>query len=128
MTITPKIWGTTECLLPEPNCEVHRLSIKAGFRCSHHKHHGKANFFFVMQGHLFIDVWRSDDQGFDEISLAPGEAMTVPAGVAHRFRTGDQSCEALEIYYHEPLAEDIERFDQGGRVDMADRTVAHYHV
>ena len=128
MTITPKIWGTTERLLSEPNCEVHRLSIKPGFRCSHHKHHGKANFFLVMRGHLFIDVWRTDDQGFDEISLGPEEAMTVPAGVAHRFRTGDQPCEALEIYYHEPLAEDIERFDQGGRVDIAERTVEHHHV
>ena len=128
MTMTAKIWGTTECLLPEPNCEVHRLHIKPWFRCSHHRHHGKANFFYVVSGRLFVDVWRADDQGFDELALGPGEAMTVPAGVAHRFRSGDQPCEALEIYYHEPLAEDIERFDQGGRVDMADRIVAHHHV
>lgn len=127
MTITPKIWGTTECLLPEPNCEVHKLDIKPHHRCSHHRHNGKANWFYVEKGLLYIDVWRADNEGFDEIPLKPGEAMTVPAGVAHRFRTGDEPCEALEIYYHEPLAEDIERFDSGGPVS-ADLTVAHHQV
>lgn len=128
MTMMAKIWGTTECLLAAANCELHRLHIKPLFRCSHHKHSAKANCFYVKSGLLFIDVWRSDDKGFDEIRLSPGETMTVPAGVAHRFRTGDQPCEALEIYYHEPLAEDIERFDTGGRVDMVDRTVEHHRV
>jgi mannose-6-phosphate isomerase-like protein (cupin superfamily) len=127
MTITPKIWGTTECLMPAPNCEVHKLKIKAHHRCSHHRHHGKANFFYVESGHLYIDVWRADDQGFDALLLRAGEALTVPAGVAHRFRTDDEPCEALEIYYHEPLAEDIERFDQGGPVDTV-RTIAHHQV
>jgi mannose-6-phosphate isomerase-like protein (cupin superfamily) len=127
MTLTPKIWGTTECLLPEPNCEVHKLHIKPHHCCSHHRHHGKANFFYVERGSLFIDVWRTDDQGFDEVPLRAGESMTVPAGIAHRFRTGEERCEALEIYYHEPLAEDIERFDQGGPVG-SEIAIEHHQV
>lgn len=132
MTITAKVWGTTECCLPEPNCEVHRLIIKPHHRCSLHRHHAKANFFYVLSGHLYVDVGRTDGGGLDAIRLGANESMTVPAGVIHQFRTGSEPCEALEMYYHEALAEDIERVNEGGPVrdgdEWANRSVAHHRV
>lgn len=114
MTIAGKIWGTTECVLATPTIEVHRLWIEPRHRCSLHRHNRKWNAFYIIAGRLFIDVERFDYSLADTTELGPGMAATVPPGEYHRFRTGGEPCEALEIYYLDALSDDIERRDRGG--------------
>lgn len=114
--ITEKIWGTTDALIVTPMFEMHRLVIQPHYRCSYHEHQFKHNAFYVINGQLFIDVQRPGrfrGRVTDEHELRTGDTFTVAPGVAHQFRTGQERCIALEMYYTEPLSEDIHRFDQG---------------
>lgn len=117
MSITGKVWGTTEIVLSTPLIEIHKLTIKPRHRCSLHVHRHKCNAFLVTSGRLFIDVTKNDYPLTDITELKAGELMTVPPGEHHQFRTGDDPCEAFEIYYPEALSEDIVRKDYGGTVD-----------
>ncbi len=118
---TGKVWGSTEVLASTPLMEMHRLIIKPQHQCSLHVHKYKWNGFYVISGNLMIDVVKTDYALTDTTWLAEGEYTAVKPGEHHRFRTGDQPCEALEIYYTEPLSEDIIRKDKGGPVDGDDR-------
>lgn len=111
-----KIWGTTELLLSTPLCEIHRLGIKPNHQCSLHKHNYKWNAFYVLSGTLYIDVEKKEYKLVDTTKLSAGDITTVPPGEYHRFRTWDDTCLALEIYYCEPLAKDIHRLDVGGPI------------
>jgi mannose-6-phosphate isomerase-like protein (cupin superfamily) len=46
-----------------------------------HKHDDQDEFFFVLDGELFLDV-----EGPGTITLAPHQGYTVPKGVMHRTR------------------------------------------
>ena len=117
MTALEKIWGTTEPLVQTPMFEMHRLTIKPGFRCSLHVHKYKWNAFFVIFGDLFIDLV-TGDLGAPVVveRLGPGGFTTVAPGVHHQFRTEADGpvTSALEMYYIEPLSEDIVRRNVGG--------------
>lgn len=116
MSVTGKVWGTTERQIATPLFEKHLLRIKPKHRCSLHRHHRKWNAFTVIHGVLLIDVVMGD-RTIDTTKLCPGETTTVAPGVFHRFRTGDGPCVATEEYYPETLSEDIQRMDQGGPVE-----------
>jgi mannose-6-phosphate isomerase-like protein (cupin superfamily) len=94
--------------------EMHRLKIKPGMQCSLHIHQFKHNAFFILGGQLFIDKCESDFKPIETKALYSGEFYTVGPGVHHRFRTGLGQCWALEMYYTEPLTEDIIRRNVGG--------------
>lgn len=112
-----KIWGDTEPMILTPMFEMHRLMIKPFHVCSIHTHQFKHNAFFVVRGTLFVDSWIEKGNGrADAIRLEPGACYTVAPGVRHRFRTGEQECYALEMYYTEPLSEDIQRENVGGPI------------
>lgn len=115
--VTGKVWGTTEVVLSTALIEVHKLSIKPNYRCSLHQHRRKWNAFIVMSGRLFIDVVKNDYPLTDVTELKAGDLMSVPPGEHHQFRTGDEGCEAFEIYYPEALSEDIVRKDHGGKIE-----------
>jgi mannose-6-phosphate isomerase-like protein (cupin superfamily) len=112
-----KVWGSTEELLSTPMLSLHRLKIFHNHHCSLHVHRFKWNGFYVIRGKLFIEVIKNDYALTDVTELAPGDITTVKPGEHHRFRTGDENCEALEFYYTEPLSEDIIRKDKGGPVE-----------
>lgn len=121
MITTDKIWGTTTALVSTPMFEMHRLFIKPWHRCSLHSHKTKHNAFFVISGCLHIDggkpelddpIWRPHEL----VTLRQGDCWTVAPGVWHQFRTGYDACVALEMYYTEPLSEDIIRYNTGGPV------------
>ena len=64
-------------------CKVNDSVVRAGvvegeYHC--HKHDDDDEFFFVMQGTLFIDL-----EG-RIVELAPGQGFVVPKGVLHRTR------------------------------------------
>ena len=114
--ITEKIWGTTEALIRTPMFELHRLFVKPMHRCSLHLHQFKHNAFYIISGQLFIDSIVSDlsSAPVENICLYARDTFTVAPGVHHQFRTGDFECTALEMYFTEPLSEDIIRRNVGG--------------
>jgi mannose-6-phosphate isomerase-like protein (cupin superfamily) len=105
-SLTGKIWGTTELLLPGKMCEIHRLVVKPNAQCSRHRHDHKWNAFLVLEGALSIDVFQKAYELVDTTELRAGDLTTVAPGLDHMFRTGDQPCVALEIYYPK-LCEDL---------------------
>ena len=111
---TGKVWGQTELLLQTPTIEIHRLTIEPRMACSLHKHEFKWNAFFVSRGMLMIEVQKNNYKLTDITTLGPGDLCTVKPNEFHRFVTGDEPCEGIEIYYTEPLSEDIVRQTTGG--------------
>lgn len=110
-----KIWGTTEPLIATPLFEMHRLALIPEHRCSLHVHRHKWNAFYVIDGKLFIDIVEGDmNAAVISVELGSGDHTTIAPGVHHQFRTGKGPCNALEMYYTEPLSEDIIRRNVGG--------------
>jgi mannose-6-phosphate isomerase-like protein (cupin superfamily) len=66
-------WNRTLCAV---NDAWVRLGVMEG-DFHWHKHEGEDEFFFVLEGHLDIEL---EDR---MVSLRPGQAFTVPAGVMH---------------------------------------------
>jgi len=107
-----KVWGETEELFNSGTVSVHYLKIKKGGYCSEHRHHSKANIFYVIQGNLALTIWNSKG-GQDETIIWQGESSEIPPGVYHKFRAlTDVEC--LEIYEVKFRGADIERRTQGG--------------
>lgn len=117
--IRGKAWGHTRVLLQRPTIEMHRMSIAPNYRCSMHKHCHKWNAFLVISGTLTIFVRKNDYPLEDKTRLGPGEIMEVAPGEFHRFESGEDPVDALELYYLEPLSDDIVREDCGGAVNAA---------
>lgn len=117
MSVVTKAWGTTECLLATPLVELHRIHVLPGGYCSVHKHHGRANVFYVVAGELEVEVWADDPtpefSAFLTQPLVAGEIYTVGPGSVHKFRSR-RGAEVLELYYPVLRGEDIERFSEGG--------------
>lgn len=110
-----KVWGETHLILKTPMVEIHKLIISPKSHCSWHKHQFKWNAFLVVSGVLMIEVRKNDYALTDTTTLWPGDLCTVKPGEVHRFRTvAEEPCQAWEIYYPEPLAEDIIRESVGG--------------
>lgn len=116
-----KVWGATECVVSNPSLHMELLTIKPWHECSLHVHRHKRNAFQVIKGRLFIDVVKNDYPLTDTTELGPGEATEVKAGEHHKFRTGPQGCVCWEIYYPEPMSDDIERKGHGGEVERNQR-------
>jgi mannose-6-phosphate isomerase-like protein (cupin superfamily) len=114
--IIGKVWGTTEPLLVTPFIEIHRLNILPNRRCSMHCHKFKWNAFIVLSGELAIEVRKNAYDLVDRTDLGPGDMTTVRPNEKHRFVSGAAECVAYEIYYPEPLSEDIVRDDVGGLI------------
>ena len=111
-----KIWGSTRPLLVTPLVEVHLIDIVPQAHCSEHTHRHKWNAFFCIDGELRINVKRRAYDLVDETTLLAGDFTTVSPGEAHWFATRDAPTRAIEIYYPEPLTEDIVRETVGGVV------------
>ena len=111
--ITGKVWGKTKTLLATPFVEMHRVSIAPHSRCSMHLHEHKHNAFLVISGSLTIEVEKNDYELTDKTELGPGDFTVVKPGEFHQFISGSDPVDAIEVYYPEPLSEDIERRDCG---------------
>lgn len=114
--ISGKVWGRTEELLVTPLIEVHRIHINKEMVCSMHKHEFKWNMFYVVSGELAIEVQKNDYDLLDTTVIGPGQWTSVRPNEFHRFRS-ITDCEALEIYYLEPLTADIIRRNVGGALE-----------
>jgi len=115
--ITGKVWGDTSVLIQNSNVELHKINVKAGFRCSEHKHEHKWNGFYVISGVLEIHVAKNDYDLTDVTTLRAGDFTSVRPGEFHWFNCVED-CIALEVYYPEALSEDIVRRSVGGRATV----------
>tara|TARA_R110000772_G_scaffold64904_1_gene144895 strand:- start:40 stop:393 length:354 start_codon:yes stop_codon:yes gene_type:complete len=111
-----KIWGTTEPLLITPMIEIHRIKVNPGVKCSIHQHKHKWNMFYCVNGVIHIHVRKKAYDLVDVTKLLPGEYTSVKPGEYHWFETQLNDAELLEIYYLEPITEDIVRETVGGIV------------
>ena len=112
-----KIWGITSPLVVTPMFEMHQLFVEPNMQCSLHIHRFKHNAFYVLSGTLFIDLAEGENEYDTEPRtkiLLTGDYTTIRPGVHHKFRTEYGCCSALEMYYTEPLSEDIVRRTIGG--------------
>ena len=108
-----KVWGTTELIFKNPFIEFHRIAIKEGGYCSTHKHDYKWNLFYVSSGTLKIHVHKNDYDLIDTTTLRATQWTTVKPGEFHSFEAVDDVA-AFELYYPEPLSDDIIRQTVGG--------------
>ena len=107
-----KVWGETKPIIITPLVEIHEIKINKGAQCSTHVHKHKWNGFYLLSGKLHIEVWKNEYDLKDITILNPSEFTTVRPGEYHRFWAEEDST-AIEIYYPEPLTEDILRKDVG---------------
>lgn len=114
-----KVWGETRPLLVTPLIEIHRINIKPNSFCSNHIHQYKWNAFYCIEGRVSIFVDKRPKYNLvDETILNEDDITTVPPGEKHYFKTGDEHAVVLEIYYLQPLSEDIVRETVGGISDV----------
>lgn len=111
-----KVWGSTEPILVTPFIEVHKIATNPGYRCSEHKHEHKWNGFYCVSGLIDINVRKNDYDLIDTTTLSPGMFTTVKPNEYHWFHS-KSACVVLEIYYPEPLRDDIIRTTVGGLND-----------
>lgn len=113
MTTFGKVWGATSPLLESPLVQLARINVRPRSRCSRHHHRLKSNAFYCLAGRIEIHVEKTDYGLTDVTVLTAGDFTTVPPGLVHWFQTADEGAELLELYYLEPLGEDIVRRDSG---------------
>lgn len=112
--IKGKVWGNTEELLVTPLIEIHRINIAPHSQCSTHKHEHKWNMFYVVTGTIDIVVEKNDYNLTDVTHLYDDEYTSVKPNEFHRFENNsDDWAQVLEIYYLEPITEDIVRRNCG---------------
>ena len=83
--VVGKVWGDTSVLIQNSLTELHKINIKAGFRCSEHKHEHKWNGFYVISGVLEIHVAKNNYDLIDVTTLRAGDFTTVRPGEFHWF-------------------------------------------
>lgn len=111
-----KVWGVTQCLELNDVSSIHRLEVKAGFRCSIHRHHFRHNGFLVLSALIHVRWW--DEAGEENVDvLGPGAYRSYPPGIWHRFEVYGSG--SVIEYYWGALntiydVNDIERRDEGG--------------
>ena len=113
VSITGKVWGDTSVIIQNALVELHKINVKAGFRCSEHIHEHKWNGFYVESGVLEIHVRKNNYELTDVTVLRAGDFTSVRPGEYHFF-VCTEACSALELYWPELLSEDIKRKNTGG--------------
>jgi mannose-6-phosphate isomerase-like protein (cupin superfamily) len=108
-----KVWGNTELIFKNPFIEFHRIYAEKGGFCSTHMHEHKWNLFYVTSGHLKIHVNKNDYDLTDVTELRALQWTTVKPGEFHSFEAVEDT-QAFELYYPEPLSDDIIRKTVGG--------------
>jgi len=110
----PKIWGERWMVREDSTHTTNILTLKAGYRCSWHRHTCKYNLFAVISGVVEIDAERNGCRTTTE--LYEGQALTVEPGVWHEFRVIEDGL-MLEEMYVEYDDTDIDRMKIGGPMD-----------
>lgn len=86
------------------------LTIRAGQKSSLHYHMKKNETFYVLSGHIDIDL--SFDLHEESITLREGDSIDIPRFVLHRF-TGVEDSRVLEVSTEDFGEDDIVRVEKG---------------
>ena len=109
-------WGGYEVLSDAASHKVKRLTVEPGHRLSYQRHAHRSEHWFVVSGHGTAIV------GDTPQPVAPGVAVDVPAGTAHRIEnSGTEPLVFVEVQHGTSFEEDdIERLeDDYGRINRA---------
>jgi mannose-6-phosphate isomerase-like protein (cupin superfamily) len=109
-----KVWGERWLIRKDSTHAVSFLKLKARTRCSWHKHREKYNLFVVLWGKVGIRCEQIDGS-VSETILTHGDSFTTKPGQAHEF-VAYESSGMIEEMYVEYSEEDIQRTDQGGKL------------
>jgi mannose-6-phosphate isomerase-like protein (cupin superfamily) len=111
-TYERKPWGEYRVLEDTPSFKVKRLDVLPGKRLSYQRHAQRSEHWLVVGGRARVTL---DGR---EVELSPGQAIDVPAGVAHRIEClGPEPLVFVEVQTGSYFGEDdIERLsDDYGR-------------
>jgi mannose-6-phosphate isomerase-like protein (cupin superfamily) len=106
-------WGNYLVLLDEIDCKVKRLVVEPGKRLSLQRHARRSEHWFIVSG---IGVVTLDEE---RRPVAPGDAIDVAAGVAHRIEClGPDELVFIEVQHGEYFGEDdiVRLEDDFGRI------------
>jgi mannose-6-phosphate isomerase-like protein (cupin superfamily) len=81
--------GCTEQWFNQTLCRVNDAVVRLGIvqgEFHFHKHDDEDEFFFVLDGKLFIDIEHGET-----IELRPQQGYTVPKGIVHRTRAPERT-------------------------------------
>lgn len=100
-------WGSYTVLDDSDTHKVKRLEVHPGERLSYQRHRMRAEHWFVVAGEAHVTL---DDVGH---RLAPGDAIDIPRGAAHRIANpGADVLVFVEVQHGDSFTEDdIERLD-----------------
>ena len=108
-------WGNYTVLSDDaPDHKVKRIVVHPGKRLSYQKHAKRAEHWFMVSGNATVTL------DGDAIELAPGQAVDIPLGAAHRIANdGTADVVFIEVQHGTYFGEeDIVRLeDDFGRVD-----------
>jgi mannose-6-phosphate isomerase-like protein (cupin superfamily) len=102
-----KRWGSTEVIVDNAFCELHKIVVRPNQQCSRHKHEFKNNGFYVVSGQLAVSM--EDGDQWACVILEPGDYCCVPPGIEHQFQTYGNITVAFEIYFPDGCIPDIVR-------------------
>ena len=106
-------WGGFSVLADATSHKVKRITVLPGHRLSYQRHECRSEHWFVVAGRARVTI-----NGLESL-LGPGDAIDVPAGVAHRIAALDEEPVVfIEVQHGEYFGEDdIARLDDDyGRV------------
>jgi len=105
-----KLWGERWLLRQDSTHANSYLKLRAGTRCSWHRHREKYNLFVVLSGK--VGIVTADG----EVTLTVGQEFSVAPGVWHEFRAYEDST-MIEEMFVEYDDGDIERAKPGGDME-----------
>ena len=116
-----KVWGRVQHIFASPEAAVSLLEVKAGFRCSVHRHRWRINLFAVQEGKVRICWYEGEGTTtLRTLFLGPGDIYEMPVCIYHWFEVVE-SGRMVEVYWrssfiHSVEHDDIERLDVGGPI------------
>jgi len=97
--------------------EIHWLILEPHQQCSYHSHKAKYNLFYCLSGTIGIVT----DKGYTTW-LTEGQKFRTAPLEKHRFKTGEEPTQIVEVAYVKFDPNDIEREELGGPCDAHDRS------
>jgi|SRR3989344_2334401 len=88
-----KLWGYEKWLYNDEKYCCKLLFVKEGYQCSLHFHKNKDETFFVVRGHIRLEL------GKDILHFRTGHYVRIPPGTRHRF-LGLEDTEIIESSTH----------------------------
>jgi len=121
MRIEEKVWGERWLIREDSVHTTNILKLKAGYRCSWHRHQEKYNLFAVITGKVGIahrEPGETPSGQFivTERILEPGDMLIIAPGYWHEFRVYEDGIMVEEMYVEYDDG-DIEREKLGGPID-----------